>query len=64
MTATNGQRTIAQELLALQHRYSQVFASDLPQDEKTADLTKLGELYADALVRFQSTTSGGRTILS
>lgn len=64
MTATNGQRTIAHELLALQHRYSLIFVGDLPQNEKTADLDKIAELYADALARFSSTMSGGRTILS
>lgn len=64
MTATNGERTVAHELLALQHRYSLIFAGDLPQNEKTADLDKIAELYAAALVRFTSTTSGARAILS
>lgn len=61
--ATNGQITIAHELLALQTAYTTTFNSALPDDEKHPQLTEIAGQYADALIRFNSTLNGGRHII-
>ncbi|TFV82052.1 hypothetical protein E4V99_14050 [Microbacterium sp. dk485] len=62
--ATNGQKTIAHTLLNLQTAYSSTFGSDVPDDEKNAQLNDIAGKYADALVQFLSTPNGGTHVLS
>lgn len=58
--ANDHQKTLAKKLLDLQDAYSQVTHLDtFSAEDRTNYQDDLAKQYADALVRFQSTTNGG-----